>query len=84
MVSVHERVPLGKFYLCIKENGSLINLFTGSFLELGDSFCANGEARTYVLSGKDVYYVFNPKDIGDKEIRKKILPASVKLDGLID
>ncbi|NCP47203.1 hypothetical protein AUJ42_00975 [Candidatus Collierbacteria bacterium CG1_02_44_10] len=80
MVSIHDLVPKGGFYLCIKEGERLINLCSGSLNELGDSFCANGEARIYVLSGRDVFYVFNPSDISDFEIRKKILPAGISLD----
>ncbi|KKT29288.1 MAG: hypothetical protein UW41_C0012G0002 [Candidatus Collierbacteria bacterium GW2011_GWC2_44_18] len=82
MISISEWVPKGNFSLCIKEGETLINLYSGSFSELGGSYFANGEARIFVQSGLDVYYVFNPSDIKDQETRKKILSENINLDNL--
>jgi len=82
MVSTYDMVPKGSFYLCVKEGGVLVNLYTGLLTVLGDSFVANGEARTYVRGGRDVYYVFNPGDINDEEIRKMIFPDGINLRDL--
>ena len=70
--------------MSVKEGETLVNIYTGSFSELGGSYFANGEARVLVQSGTDVYYIFNQEDIKDMETRKKILPEEINLDDLAD
>jgi hypothetical protein len=84
MISTCDWVPRGSFSLSVKEGETLVNIYTGSFSELGGSYFANGEARVLVQSGTDVYYIFNQEDIKDMETRKKILPEEINLDDLAD
>lgn len=82
MISIYESVSRGSFHLCFKEGETLVTLYKGSISELGDSYFANGEARIFIQSGLDVYYVFNPSDLKDKETRRKIVPENISLDGI--
>ena len=75
----NEVVPRGKFCLCTNNGDKLVSFYSGSYYELADSFCANGEARNYFFRGQDVYYVFNPADLNDEEVRRRILPPGVEL-----
>jgi len=83
MISSSEFVSRGLFNLCVKEESVLINLCSGSFTEIGEAFFANGVARKLIAYGQDVFFVFNPEDLKDEEVRKYIVPKSMKLDGLI-
>lgn len=78
IVSAAERVPRGMFCFCVREGERLTNIVTGSYTDLGDSFFANGKARSYVFHGRDVYFIFNPEDVTDEDIKKLIFPPGMK------
>lgn len=80
IISVHERIPRGTFSLSVLEGDRLVPVYMGSFSELGDSFAANGEARALILSGINIYFLYNPLDLQDKDIRQSILPPGMDLN----
>lgn len=80
IISAHERIPRGMFCLSVKEGTRLVTVFTGSFTELGDSFAANGEARSLVFNGTDIYFLYNPEDLKNMDLRKIILPPGMEID----
>ncbi len=80
IISVHESIPRGKFSLAIKVDSKLVTMCTGSFVDLTDSFVANGEGRSLALRGIDIYFLYNPLDLKDEELRRYILPPGMNIN----
>lgn len=80
VISVHESIPRGKFSLAIKVDTKLVTVCSGSIVDLSDSFIANGEGRSLALRGINIYFLYNPLDLKDEDLRRLILPPGMTIN----